>query len=76
MIPVNSGRRPGHGTKNPPSDPEKERKASFCEQKEAKKLYHAGPWALSLTQPQAQHKKVFAPLFSKSGHFPRSENPA
>jgi hypothetical protein len=44
-------------------------KASFCEQKEAKKLYYAGLWASALTQPMAQHKKVFAPLFSKSGRF-------
>ena len=50
-------------------------KASFCEQKEAKKLFYAGPWALSPTQPHAQHKKVFAPLFSKSGHFPSSKPP-
>jgi hypothetical protein len=27
------------------------------------------PWALSATTPMAQHKKVFVPLFSKSGHF-------
>jgi hypothetical protein len=26
-------------------------KASFCEQKEAKKLYYAEPWALSATMP-------------------------
>jgi hypothetical protein len=34
-------------------------KASFCEQKEAKKLYDAGPWALALTTPMAQHRQKF-----------------
>jgi hypothetical protein len=43
--------------------------ASFCEQKEAKKLYHAGPWALSGTSPMAQHDKNFCAAFLKSGHF-------
>jgi hypothetical protein len=37
-------------------------KATFCEQKVAKKLYAAGPEALSPTMPQAQRRKVFAPL--------------
>jgi hypothetical protein len=47
----------------------KEKRATFCEQKVAKKLCYAGPRALSLTQPMAQHKKIYAPLFSKSGRF-------
>jgi hypothetical protein len=41
------------------------RKASFCKQKEAKKLYYAGPWALSATQAQAQHGKSFCAAFFK-----------
>jgi hypothetical protein len=49
-------------------------KASFCEQKEAKKLLYAGPWALSATSPWPSIIKIFAPLFSKSGLFPQSEN--
>jgi hypothetical protein len=38
-------------------------KASFCEQKEAKKLYYAGPEALSGTPPQAQRRKKFLRRF-------------
>jgi hypothetical protein len=43
--------------------PEAKGKATFCEQKVAKKLYHAGPWALSPTQPMAQHNKKFLRRF-------------
>jgi hypothetical protein len=46
------------------------RKASFCEQKEAKKLYYAGPWALSLTTPMAQHNKNFCAAFFKKRLLP------
>jgi hypothetical protein len=36
----------------------------------AKNFYDAGLWAMPLTTPMPQHKKkVFAPLFSKSGFF-------
>ncbi|HVE21638.1 MAG TPA: hypothetical protein VNC39_06650 [Acidocella sp.] len=43
-----------------------EGKATFCEQKAAKKLCYAGPWALAPSQPMAQHKQKFlVPLFSK-----------
>jgi hypothetical protein len=38
-------------------------KASFCEQKEAKKLFYAGLWALSTTTPIAQHSKKFLRRF-------------
>jgi hypothetical protein len=31
-------------------------KATFCEQKVAKKLFNAGPWAVWATTPMAQHK--------------------
>ena len=54
------GRKEGRG---------KEESASFCEQKEAKNFIYSGPWAMSATMPMAQHKNVFAPLFSKSGCF-------
>jgi hypothetical protein len=40
-------------------------KASFCSQKEAKKLLYAGPWALSPTLPLAQHKTSFCGAFFK-----------
>jgi hypothetical protein len=40
-------------------------KASFCEQKETKKLFYAGPWAVSATTPMAQHKKSFCAAFFK-----------
>jgi hypothetical protein len=40
-------------------------KTSFCEQKEAKKLCYAGPWALSPTKPIAQHNKSFCAAFFK-----------
>jgi hypothetical protein len=53
------------------------RKATFCEQKVAKKLYDAGPWALSGTKPMAQHKqKFFAPLFFKKAATFLKETPA
>jgi hypothetical protein len=39
--------------------------ASFCEQKEAKKLYEPGLWAMSATTPQAQHNKSFCGAFFK-----------
>jgi hypothetical protein len=45
-------------------------KASFCEQKEAKKLYLL--WAMGVigdTDSGPAEPRVFAPLFSKSGHF-------
>jgi hypothetical protein len=47
----------------PVASREAKRKASFCEQKEAKKLFYAGPWALSPTEPQAQHKIIFCAAF-------------
>jgi hypothetical protein len=31
--------------------------------KAAQKFFYAGPWALSETQPMAQHSKVFLLLF-------------
>jgi hypothetical protein len=40
-------------------------KASFCEQKEAKKLFYAGPEAMSATMPTAQHKTSFCAAFFK-----------
>jgi hypothetical protein len=45
--------------------PEQKERGSttFCEQKVAKKLCYAGPWVLSLTQPQAQHKQKFLRRF-------------
>jgi hypothetical protein len=48
----------------------KQGKASFCEQKEAKKLFYAGSWALSPTMPIAQHKKKFLRrFFQKAAAF-------
>jgi hypothetical protein len=45
-------------------------KASFCEQKEAKKLCYAGPWALALTTLMAQHNKKFLRrFFQKAATF-------
>jgi hypothetical protein len=38
---------------------------SFCEQKEAKKLYESGPRALSVTMPMTQHNKNFCAAFFK-----------
>jgi hypothetical protein len=43
-------------------------KASFCEQKEAKKLCSSGPCWFQRHGPKGA--KVFALLFSKSGCFP------
>jgi hypothetical protein len=40
-------------------------KTSFCEQKEAKKLFYAGPEALSPTKPITQHNKSFCAAFFK-----------
>ncbi|HTJ90143.1 MAG TPA: hypothetical protein VL356_08210 [Acidocella sp.] len=47
---------------------EAERKATFCEQKVAKKLCYFGPVALKPHGPKVT--QVFAPLFSKSGRLP------
>jgi len=44
----------------------KEEKASFLK-KRSKKLFRN--WADGAETSTAQFKKVFAPLFSKSGHF-------
>jgi hypothetical protein len=38
---------------------------SFCEQKEAKKLYESGAWALAQRQPMAQSQRSFLVLFLK-----------
>jgi hypothetical protein len=38
-------------------------KATFCEQKVAKKLYESGLWALSGTTPIAQHSQKFLRRF-------------
>jgi hypothetical protein len=37
----------------------------FVNKKQRKNFICSGPWAVSATTPIAQHKKVFAPLFSK-----------
>jgi hypothetical protein len=37
--------------------------ATFCEQKVAKKLCYAGPWAVSAPTPMAQHNKKFLRRF-------------
>jgi hypothetical protein len=42
-------------------------RASFCEQKEAKKLVKLGRAGFTATGPA--WPEVFAPLFSKSGYF-------
>jgi hypothetical protein len=42
---------------------EKKGSATFCEQKVAKKLCYAGPWALSATMPMAQHRQKFLRRF-------------
>jgi hypothetical protein len=45
-------------------------KATFCEQKVAKKLYFAGPWAVSETTPTTQHNRSFLRrFFSKKRRF-------
>jgi hypothetical protein len=44
----------------------KERNAIFCEQKVAKNFVNLGRVGFTGTRPKS---KVFAPLFSKSGHF-------
>jgi hypothetical protein len=41
--------------------------ASFCEQKEAKNFVSSGPVPFPRHRPKPG--EVFAPLFSKSGHF-------
>jgi hypothetical protein len=38
---------------------------SFCEQKEAKKLFYSGPRALARSTPMSQSKKSFLLLFFK-----------
>jgi hypothetical protein len=38
---------------------------SFCEQKEAKKLFYSGPWAMSPPTPMLQTKESFLVLFFK-----------
>jgi hypothetical protein len=40
-------------------------KATFCEQKVAKKLCYAGSWALWATTPMTQHSKKFLRRFFK-----------
>jgi hypothetical protein len=42
-----------------------EGKATFCEQKVAKKLYEFGPWALAPTTPMARHNESFCAAFFK-----------
>jgi hypothetical protein len=49
---------------------ESEGKATFCEQKVAKKLCYAGLWAMSPTMPQAQHKRSFCAAFFKKRPLP------
>jgi hypothetical protein len=44
-------------------------KASFCEQKEAKKLFMLGHGRWRRHCPWPGIEEVFAPLFSKSGRF-------
>jgi hypothetical protein len=46
---------------------EKEAKATFCEQKPAKKLVNFGPVALETARPK--NAEVFASFFSESGRF-------
>ncbi|HVE21504.1 MAG TPA: hypothetical protein VNC39_05965 [Acidocella sp.] len=53
-----------------------ERKATFCEQKVAKKLYYAGPGALSRTQPMAQRKQKFLRRFFQKAATFLKETPA
>jgi hypothetical protein len=48
----------------------KQGKASFCEQKEAKKLFYAGSWAMSATTPAAQRNKNFCAAFFKKRPLP------
>jgi hypothetical protein len=47
-----------------------EGEATFCEQKVAKKLCYAGPWAMSSTQSQAQRNKSFCAAFFKKPPLP------
>jgi hypothetical protein len=53
----------------------RERKASFCEQKEAKKLCYAGLWALSPTTPIAQQIRSFCAAFFKKRLLPFFSTP-
>jgi hypothetical protein len=41
----------------------RERSGRFLKKAAQKNSCYAGPWALSLTTPMAQHKKVFLLLF-------------
>jgi hypothetical protein len=43
---------------------------SFCEQKEAKKLFYTGTWALVRPQPMAQIQEHFLVLFFKKELLP------
>ena len=43
----------------------REGRASFCGQKEAKKLFYAGPEAMSPTTPMPQHERSFCAAFFK-----------
>jgi hypothetical protein len=43
-------------------------KATFREQKQQKNFFKLGPCRFRCHRPKVE--KVFAPLFSKSGHFP------
>jgi hypothetical protein len=48
----------------------KENRTSFCEQKEAKKLFYAGAWVVSPPAPMAQSNKRFlVPFFQKRNCF-------
>jgi hypothetical protein len=44
------------------------KKTSFCEQKEAKKLYESGvwEWAMAVSRHRARCKKVFGCFFQKA----------
>jgi hypothetical protein len=50
---------------NQPLIKESKGSTSFCEQKEAKKLFYAGLGAASATTPMAQHNKNFCAAFFK-----------
>jgi len=39
--------------------------SSFCEQKEAKKLYDLGSWAVAASLPMTPREEVFCCFFSK-----------
>jgi hypothetical protein len=41
----------------------------FLKKKKQKDFCYAGSWALARQKPPAQLKKIFAPLFLKSGCF-------